>query len=314
MYHDKTQNVAKGKWKGILMHFGVSERQLNGKHGPCPVCDGTDRFRFDNIDGKGTSICSFCGARDGMKLVMDLTGRSFPEVAREIDNIVGNIKPGTDKPKVEMDDVERVRMLREAFQQTRPIQPGDLAHKYLATRNLEELIYPKALRFAEAMRDGEGGIRPALVAMVGVYGQDKFATMHRTFLRPDGSGKADMTSPRKLMPGALPDGACVVLSEYYPGQVLGIAEGIETAMSASNRFNVPVWAAINATMMTKWLPPEGCEEVLIFGDNDASHTGHAASYTLSRKLRAKGVRTEVHFPKAEGEDWADVYLRETSGG
>lgn len=314
MFHDKTANVAKGKWRGILMHFGVSEKSLTGKHGPCPICDGHDRFRFDNKDGRGTSICSFCGARDGFGLVAALTGKSFSEYAAEIDGLCGNIKPEVGGHRMEMSEDERVRMMREAWQQTRPIQPGDLAHRYLAGRGLDEQVYYKTLRFADAMRDGEGGIRPALVALVGVYGADKFATMHRTFLKPDGSGKADMESPRKLMPGSLPDGACVALSEYVPGQPLGIAEGIETAMSASNRFGLPVWAAINATMLQKWLPPEGCNEVLIFGDNDKSHTGHAVSYALSRSLRAKKVRTEVHIPKDEGDDWADVYMRESGHG
>lgn len=310
MFHRKTADVANGKWKGILLHFGVSERSLTGKHSPCPICDGRDRFRFDNLDGKGTSICSYCGARDGMKLAMDFTGRTFVEVASEIDGMCGNIKFEAGGKKVEMTDDERIRMMRETFQQTQPIEPGDLAHRYLSSRNLEELSYPKTLRFAPKMRDGEGGIRPALAALVGVYGEAKFSTIHRTFLKPDGSGKAEMESPRKLMPGSLPDGACVVLSDYQPGQILGIAEGIETAMSASNRFGLPVWAAINATMLSKWQPPEGCEEVLIFGDNDASHTGHAVSYALSRKLRSRKIRTEVHIPEREGEDWADVYMRE----
>lgn len=310
MYHDKTANAAKGKWKGILMHFGLSDRQLNGKHGPCPVCDGTDRFRYDNIDGKGTSICSHCGARDGMGLVMAMTGRAFPDVAKEVDGLLGNIKHGSDEPKQIMTEEDQRRMLRTAYQNTAPIRVGDLAHRYLASRKLDEQVYPGALRFAEAMRDGEGGIRPAMVAMVSVNGAKPFVTMHRTFLRPDGSGKADMTSPRKLMAGSLPDGACVALSEWRQGQVLGIAEGIETALSAANMFGIPVWAAINATMMTKWFPPEGCEDVVIFGDNDASHTGHAAAFTLSRKLRAKKIRTTVRLPDVEGEDWADVYMRE----
>lgn len=310
MYHDKTANAAKGKWKGILMHFGLSERQLNGKHGPCPVCDGTDRFRYDNIDGKGTSICSHCGARDGMGLVMAMTGRSFPDVAKEVDGLLGNIKHGSDEPKQIMTEEDQRRMLRTAYQNTAPIRVGDLAHRYLASRKLDEQVYPKALRFAEAMRDGEGGIRPAMVAMVGVYGADRFTTMHRTFLRPDGSGKADMTSPRKLMAGGTVDGACVVLSDWQTGQPLGIAEGIETALSAANLHGIPVWSALNAGMMTKWMPPEGCKSVLIFGDNDESHTGHAAAFTLSKKLRAKGIATEVRMPDQVGDDWADVYMRQ----
>lgn len=308
-FHDKTTNVAKGKWKGILLHFGVPEAALTGKHAACPLCGGDDRFRYDNKDGRGTSICSHCGARDGMTLAMEFTDRTFPEVAREIDGLVGNVKPDAAKPVVA--DEDRRRMMMEAWKGSKPIEPGDLAHRYLVSRQIEELVYPQALRFAPAMRDGEGGVRPCMIAMVGVPGQEKFVSMHRTFLRPDGQAKAEMDSPRKMMPGELPPGACVMLSAYTGG-ALGIAEGIETALSASALWGLPVWAAINATMMAKWLPPEGCAEVAIFADHDQSHTGHAAAFTLSRRLRSKGIHTTVHVPPREGEDWADVYMARKS--
>jgi putative DNA primase/helicase len=37
--------------------------------------------------------------------------------------------------------------------------------------------------------------------------------------------------------------------------VLGIAEGIETALSASILFNVPVWAALTEGLLQEWVPP-----------------------------------------------------------
>ena len=42
------RDVAAGKWHGLLLGFGLSERQLSGKHCPCPICGGNDRFRFDD--------------------------------------------------------------------------------------------------------------------------------------------------------------------------------------------------------------------------------------------------------------------------
>lgn len=307
-FHEKTSLAARGKWKGILLHLGVPAQALTGKPCPCPMCGGKDRFRFDDKDRRGTYICNQCGAGDGMKLAVEVTGRKFAEVAAQIDGILGNIKPDAGPAKQELGDEDRVRILREAWASSQPIQPGDLAHKYLATRKVEELIYPKAMRFHPAMRDGEGGIRPCMIAMVGVYGEKKFATMHRTFLKPDGSGKAEMASPRKLMPGTLPDGACVALSSYTGGP-LGIAEGIETAMSASALFDMPVWAAINSNMLAKWWPPEGCEEVAIFGDNDPKFGGQAAAYSLAHRLAVKGIAVTVHIPALAGEDWNDVHLR-----
>jgi putative DNA primase/helicase len=150
-----------------------------------------------------------------------------------------------------------------------------------------------------------------MVAMV-VGPDGKPVSMHRTFLKPDGSGKAEMAAPRKLMPGELPEGACVRLCDYVPGGPLGIAEGIETAMSASALYEMPVWAAINSEILKKWTPPEGCEEVAVFGDNDAKFGGQAAAWALAHRLAVKGIRVTVHIPPIEGDDWNDVHLAGSS--
>lgn len=309
MFHERTTTAARGKWRGILMTLGMPSSYLKNRHGPCPLCGGNDRFRFDDKEGAGTWICNVCGAGGGMDLAMKFTGRGFRDLAPEIDNMLGNLKP--EAPRQEMTEEKRRDILRRTYLETKPVEAGDLVHVYLATRGLEELIYPPSLRFHPQARDGDGGIHPAMVAMVGVYGE-KPVTMHRTFLRKDGRGKAEIPSPRKMMPGSVPDGACVQLSDYHGGP-LGIAEGIETAMAASAMFDMPVWAAISAPMLRKWSPPEGCEEVAVFGDNDPKFGGQAAAYDLAHRLSAgKGIDVTVHIPDLVGRDWADEWQNRTS--
>lgn len=308
MFHEKTAHAARGKWKGILMHLGIPAQALTGKHCACPLCGGSDRFRFDDKDRRGTYICGQCGAGDGMKLAQGFTGQPFPVIAARIDEIVGNVKPDTGPLRREITDDERRNLLRAVYVETTPVAPGDLAHRYLESRGVGEAIYPKALRFGKAVKDGEGGIRPAMVAMVGVHGEARYVTMHRTFLRPDGLAKAEMDTPRRLMPCTLPDGACVMLSDYTGG-ALGIAEGIETALSASILFDMPVWAAINSAMLARWLPPEGCDEVAVFGDHDKKFGGQAAAYALAHRLAVKGIVATVHIPPEPGADWNDILLR-----
>ena len=89
---------------------------------------------------------------------------------------------------------------------------------------------------------------------------------------------------------------------------LGIAEGIETALAASQRFGVPVWSATNAVLLEAWVPPQGVERVLIAGDNDASFTGQAAAFGLARRLVQKGLAVEIRIPDQVGKDWADASL------
>lgn len=302
-FHRRTAEAARGRWRGILMELGLPEAALKNRHGPCPICTSTDNFRFDDKEGKGSWICT-CGAGDGMNLAMAYTGKTFAEIASKIDGMVGNIK--VDAPRPQMTEQTRLDALRDVYRATQRAAPGDLVHLYLEARNVGEVMYPDALRFAPALRDGDGGCRPCMVSMI-ENPAGEAVSMHRTFLKPDGTGKAEMATPRRLMPGELPDGACVRLGEYTPGGPLGVAEGIETAMAASIMFEMPVWAAINTSMLKRWLPPESCDEVAIFGDNDPKFGGQAAAYALGHKLSVKGIKTTIHIPSDVGTDWCDIH-------
>ena len=96
-HHEKTTVAARGKWRGILLSLGLPRQSLTGKHGPCPVCGGEDRFRWDNLEGRGTFICTHHGAGDGMLLAQQVLKCEFPEAAREVDKILGNEKIEPDK-------------------------------------------------------------------------------------------------------------------------------------------------------------------------------------------------------------------------
>lgn len=307
MYHEKTKDAAKGKWRGILLELGIPSQYLVNKHSPCPLCGGKDRFRWDNKEGSGSYICSGCGAGDGMKLALEFTGMSFKELADNIDRFVGNIKPDPGGSCMKKATDEEVRSaLRRVWLETKPIKDGDLASKYLKARGLHLSEYPPSLRFAERLPDGEGGLRPCMVALVS--GQEGHAiTLHRTFLSPTGLSKAEMDSPRKMMVGQLPHCICVRLADFDSG-VLGVAEGIETALSASKLFDIPVWSVIDRNHMEKFIPPEGCTKLVIFGDNDFNFCGQASTYKLAERTYKREVDVEIMIPPNIGWDWNDEYI------
>jgi putative DNA primase/helicase len=91
--------------------------------------------------------------------------------------------------------------------------------------------------------------------------------------------------------------------------VLGIAEGVETALSAAQLFKVPVWAALNAGRLEVWMPPAGITKVMIFGDNDENQRGQDAAWQLENRLIDAGIETSVHIPDKPGTDWNDVLMR-----
>lgn len=306
MNHIRTVDAANGQWRGILMELGVPGELLGRGHGPCPMCGGKDRFRFDNKQGKGTWICNNCGAGDGIALASRFLGKGFADVACEIDKIVGNQKFERDAPAPEMSETQRRAALNEVWKGASKVEAGDPVDTYLKSRGLGLDEYPDAIRCRRSLRDGEGGIRPAMVAMV-FDAEGKPRSLHRTFLRPDGKGKAEMASPRKMMAGAMPEGACVRLSG--PVAELCIAEGIETAMACERLFETPCWAAISANGLATWVPPAGLESLTIFGDNDSgkSYAGQAAAYALAKRMAAMGIDVNVRIPEQAGWDWADVW-------
>lgn len=295
----KTTEAAIGKWYGILKHLGVPENFLSGKHQSCPLCqDGKDRFRWDNKRGEGTYYCSQCGAGSGMDFAMRWTGLGFPECAKKIDEIVGNIPAGPVKPQ--HDPLPALRKLQSSLAPMDGINP---VRRYLKGRGLTP---SPATRFCPSWQYWEDGRKkgfwPVMAhQFVGPDGSP--LTWHVTYLTTEGH-KAPLDAPRKVMPaiGPLSGGA---IRLYRAGKILGVAEGIETAIAAHQITGHPVWACYSATLLEQFQPPEGVEHVVIFGDNDSSFTGQKAAYVLAHRLNRLGLGVTVEIPNRIDSDFAD---------
>ena len=173
-------------------------------------------------------------------------------------------------------------------------------------RRVGLMSFPPCLRTVYNVRYQSDcpSFHPAMIAMV--TGPDGApSTLHRTYLTDDGR-KAPVIEPRRLMPGNVSKGAAIRLAPA--GDVLGIAEGIETALSASALFGVPCWAAVNAGMLAAWQPPSEAKRIIIFGDNDSNYAGQAAAYALARRLGIGCMRVvDVQIPAEVGTDWNNVH-------
>lgn len=92
---------ARGHWPAILAGLaGLTAEQLSDTHQPCPLCGGTDRYRFDDQDGAGTWFCNQCGGRDqrggggsGMDLLMRKLQLPYAEAARRVEQFLGMPSP-----------------------------------------------------------------------------------------------------------------------------------------------------------------------------------------------------------------------------
>jgi putative DNA primase/helicase len=136
-------------------------------------------------------------------------------------------------------------------------------------------------------------------------------SLHRTYLTQDGH-KANVPHPKKLMPSPTTiKGAAVRLD--IPGEMLAVAEGIETALAVRLSAGVPVWAAISTAGMAALVVPESVHLVVICADHDPHGTGEQAARTLARRLLATQHRVKILRPAEPGTDWADGMVREHRG-
>ncbi len=189
----------------------------------------------------------------------------------------------------------------------REAQPatGTLVETYLRHRGLTGDI-PLTLRYGHDLKYERSGLTlPAQVAAVQASDRRVIA-IHRTFLRLDGRGQAQIEKPKMAL-GSLGNGAVRL---GHAGPALGIAEGIETALSASQIFDIPVWAALSVGRLPSiWLPPDVIE-VQVFGDN--GERGHEGAEKARQAFNEQGRRVVLRFPPDRFGDWNDALCEEVA--
>lgn len=304
---DHVKKESTGKWRGIFGELGITIPE-HKKHGPCPIEDaGVDRFYFDDKEGRGTWHCNNCGAGDGFALLMLKYGWTFIQTAQEVGKVVSSCE-FVCAPQ-EQDDEKKKAFMNEIWAGSGPLTGSDLATKYLRSRGI--LISPdtKQVHLNAACYESETKTKmPAMVCMVRDQA-GKPIGLHRTYLN-DQAGKAKLECVRK----SIGKTACGAIRLMPVSDVVGVAEGIESALSASQLFDLPVWAVISAVGMESFMPPEGVRKVVIFGDNDATFTGQKSAYALANKLYLRDFLVDdPQIPVERGCDWNDVLKKQIGG-
>ncbi len=306
MSFQKVKQTAQGRWPEILRQLGINVR-TDGRHGPCPSCGGKDRFRFDDKDGHGTWYCNqacYEGkyASDGIGLVAAVRRTSPVEAMKIVADLLGvDLSSSYQRPS-KSEIPHHVKILQE----TSPLQPTDYAGKYLLSRGLWLPESTNVLRYHPKLFDRTSRRkRPCLVAIIKRDGEA--IGVHRIWPEYDGLPKKKKLS--QLPVGGTYNGGAV---EIMPidGPVMGVAEGVETAMACCKLFNMPVWSTLSTSGMKSFVPPKQIQTLHIFGDSDISCAGHVAAYTLKGNLSKKApwVNCMVHIPAKPGCDWLDIYF------
>lgn len=304
---DKIKKDVIGKWLGIYQSLGIDVPDDPKKHSGCPLCgpgNNSHRFRCDNNEGTGRWICTQCGQGDGWAMVMLKYGWSFMDAVKNIAPIIGSVE-FVPSPKEE-DETKKREFMNRIWKESGPLTGGDIASKYLRSRWI--IIQPDItqVHFNASCYESETKIdMPAMVCMVRDNVSGKPIGLHRTYLTEDFK-KADLKDAKKSI-GKTANGSIRLMSV---ADTVGVAEGIETALAASQLFNIPTWAVVSAGGMESFYPPEGIRKIVIFGDNDPHFAGQKSAYFLANKLYQKDFIVDTpQIPEMQGWDWCDVLKR-----
>lgn len=200
--------------------------------------------------------------------------------------------------RAEAEKVERRALA--TWNECHPIR-GTIAETYLRGRGIT-CDLPDTLRFHPECWHPTAKRFPAMVARID--GLPRLA-IHRAYLRPDGSGKADVDPP-KAMQGAASGGAVRLTQTQGP---LVVAEGIETALSLSCgllRAPATVWAALSAPGIAALRLPDGFPHRLTIA-SDGDQAGREAAHKLAARADSLGWSVSL-LPAPEGRDWNDILM------
>jgi phage/plasmid primase-like uncharacterized protein len=266
---------------------------------PCPMCQPERR--------KGQNGLTLADGRNG-RLVLDCkkSACAFLDILAAAGLRSGDYTPPDAATVAQRDREAKAEAQRKAEQAKRlwrealPIA-GTVAEAYLRGRGITCPL-PPTLRFHPEAWHGPTARRwPAMVAAVQGAG---LPAVHRTWLRADGSGKADIT-PDKAMLGATAGGA-VRLSDG-PSRLV-VAEGLENGLSLlCGLLDGPaaVWAALSTSGLRGLrLPPEP-GRLTIATDSDDGGAGIAAGHSLAERAHALGWQVSL-LPAPDGFDWNDI--------
>ena len=277
----------------------VSARELAGRfglsrtarcwRGACPAC-GQDAFEVrTGKSGSPRVICYYgCSGAELLPAVQAaLCGLWSPP-------------EGSSAGKSRRSDAERTAKALTLWSGAKAA-PGTPADAYLTGRGLADLATSPSLRWrGDVAHPEERGRLPAMLALV-VDAAGQPVAVHRTYLRTDGSGKANVV-PAKASLGPV-GGGTIRLDPAAPELVIG--EGIETSASAGRLMGLPAWAAVSAGNLARSVVlPDIVRAVVIAADADGP--GRRAADEAARRWRAAGRRVRVATPDAPGQDFNDL--------
>ena len=264
----------------------------------CPAHD--DRHPSFSIDERNGHLLFRCRAGcPQAEVIAALRRRGLWGRGRLGAAPIGAAKQRHDTRADETSDRQRTEMALGIWAETQPAA-GSLVETYLRARGIN-IPSPPALRFHPALKHSSGGRWPALVAVVTRGAEGEPIAIHRTFLSPDGRGKAPIDRQKMLL-GPCRGGVVRLGPATNP---LMVGEGIETCLAAMQATGLSAWAALSTSGLRSLDLPPVVREIIVLADGDDS--GESAARTAGLRWRREGRLVRIARPPA-GMDFNDVLL------
>lgn len=259
-----TVKQACGHWPRILPALGV--KVIKNRHQACPVCGGSDRFRFDDKEGRGTWFCNQCGAGDGLKLVEKVFSVSAAEAAGKVNALTGNLPPvapeviAAAEAENDADRKAAATLALKLLEKTRTAT----GNAYLTRKG-----FPNNECVMLTATHKTGGVTYSAGDLVVPLHDDTGALVNLQLINADGL--------KRTLKGGAVKGACHTLEgQKQAGKRLWIAEGYATALTVHHLTGETVMVALSsvnllslASLTRQKLP--ACQIVLA-ADRDLSAT------------------------------------------
>lgn len=290
-----TVKQACGHWPRILPALGVTV--IKNRHQACPVCGGSDRFRFDDKEGRGTWFCNQCGAGDGLKLVEKVFGVTPSEAARKVNAVTGNLPPvapeviAAAEAETEADRKAAAALAARLTEKARPAT----GNAYLTRKG-----FPGRECLTLTTLHKTGGVTYRAGDVVVPLYDDSGALVNVQLINADGL--------KRTLKGGQVKGACHILDgKKEAGKRLWIAEGYATALTVHHLTGETVMVALSsvnllslASLARKKYP--ACQIVLA-ADRDLNGDGQTKA-----SVAAESCEGVVALPPVFG-DWNDAYTQ-----
>ncbi|QLS76541.1 primase-helicase zinc-binding domain-containing protein [Enterobacter roggenkampii] len=291
----ETVKQACGHWPRILPALGV--KVIKNRHQACPVCGGSDRFRFDDKEGRGTWFCNQCGAGDGLKLIEKVFGVTASEAAGKVDAVTGNLPPvapeviAAAEAETEADRKAAAALAVRLMEKTRTAS----GNAYLTRKG-----FPGHECLMLTATHKTGGVTFRAGDVVVPLHDDTGALVNLQFINSEGL--------KRTLKGGAVKGAChTIEGKKQAGKRLWIAEGYATALTVHHLTGETVMVALSSVNLLSLASlarqkHPACQIVLA-ADRDLSGDGQNKAAAAAEAC--EGV---VALPPVFG-DWNDAFVQ-----